>query len=93
MTLECLKKGAGNCYRFAGLETMLARKFGYQAVGVSGFIDRSDGQGFVYHGWTEITLDGKTYLCDLQQANAQTENPSLKKWDTFMRTYAQAVLP
>lgn len=84
--LEMIDRKMGNCYRFAALETMIARKLGFQARGVSGFIDR--GYGFVYHGWTEIDLNGVTYHCDLQQQNAQLFN-SLPKWNAFMRTYKE----
>lgn len=79
MALEMLKNQKGNCYRYAGLETHLARKFGYQAVGVSGMIDV--GRGWTAHGWTEITLNGVTYMSDSQQENYWPGQ------DLFMRQY------
>lgn len=79
LALEMAKNKKGNCYRFAALTTMLARKMGYQATGISGYINT--GSGFVPHGWTEIRLDGKTWLCDseIQYAGGL---------DLFMKSYS-----
>ena len=81
MALEMTGSGRGNCYRFAALETMLARKMGFQAWGVSGEIDT--GSGFVPHGWTEIDIDGRKYFCDVEIQYVQPD------WDLFMKTYGQ----
>ena len=81
MALEMTGSGRGNCYRFAALETMLARKMGFQAWGVSGEIDT--GSGFVPHGWTEIDVDGRKYFCDVEIQYVQPD------WDLFMKTYGQ----
>lgn len=78
---EMLQNGKGNCYRYAGLGTMLARKMGYQAKGISGYIDT--GWGFVPHGWVEIEDGGKTLVCDTQQ---QAQRPSV---NLYMREYRQ----
>lgn len=80
LALEMANNGRGNCYRFAALETMLARKMGYQARGVSGEIDTDN--GFVPHGWTEIKQNGSTYMCDVEIEYVQPD------WDLFMKTYA-----
>ncbi len=81
LALEMTGSGRGNCYRFAALETMLARKMGFQAQGVSGEIDT--GNGFVPHGWTEIEADGRGYFCDVEIQYVQPD------WDLFMKTYGE----
>lgn len=81
MAKEMLQNGKGNCYRYAGLGAMLARKMGYQAKALSGYIDT--GWGFVYHGWVEIEDGGKTLVCDPQQ---QFRQPNA---NLYMREYNQ----
>lgn len=65
--LEMLNNRRGNCYNYAALCAMVARKAGYQAEAVSGFVDVRLGYGYVEHGWTEINLDGQILVCDPQQ--------------------------
>lgn len=79
LALEMIQNGKGNCYRFAALDTMLARKLGFQATGVSGEIDT--GNGFVPHGWVQINDNGKILLCDPE---IQYVRPD---WDLFMKSY------
>lgn len=82
MALDMLKNRKGNCYRYAGLCTYLARKMGYQATGISGQVNVRH-RGFVLHGWVEIEQDGQIFICDPQQQNIwKTEN-------LFMRKYSQ----
>lgn len=81
MALDMLKNHRGNCYRYAGLCTYLARKMGYQATGISGHVNV--GWGFVLHGWVEINLDGQIYICDPQQQNVWPRE------NLFMRKYSQ----
>ena len=81
MAKDMLRNGKGNCYRYAGLGAMLARKMGYQAKGVSGFIDT--GWGFVSHGWVELEDGGKTLMCDPQQQNRRP------RVNLYMREYRQ----
>lgn len=79
LALEMAGNGRGNCYRFAALEAMLARKMGYQARAVSGEIDTDN--GFVPHGWVEIDQDGRIYMCDVEIEYVQPD------WDLFMKAY------
>lgn len=80
LALEMIRNGKGNCYRFAALDTMLARKLGFQATGISGEIDT--GNGFVPHGWVQINENGKILLCDPE---IQYVRPN---WDLFMKSYS-----
>ena len=73
----------GNCYRFAALFCWLARGLGYDASVVAGEVP-SRSMGWAPHGWVEVVLDGTTYVCDPDMANAI---PS-RNW--FMVTYANA---
>lgn len=79
MALEMLKNGKGNCYRFAGLETMMARKMGFQAKGMSG--DVNTGNGYVPHGWCQVEQDGKTLMCDPELQYVRGD------WDLFLKDY------
>ncbi len=60
---------------------MLARKFGYQATGISGKVNI--GYGFVLHGWVEIQQNGQTLICDPQQ-QYRFPNSSL-----YMKKYSE----
>lgn len=86
MALDMLKNSKGNCYRYAGLGTMLARKMGYQATGISGKVDI--GYGYVLHGWVEIKLDGETLFCDPQQQNRfPKENLYMSQYSQFTKRH------
>lgn len=82
MALDMLKNRRGNCYRYAGLCTYLARKLGFQATGISGQVNVR-GRGFVLHGWVEIQQDGNIFICDPQQQGVW------KSEDLFMKKYSQ----
>ncbi len=83
MALEMLRNRKGNCYRYAGLCTYLARKMGFQATGISGQVN-VQGRGFVLHGWVEINLDGQIYICDPQQQKVwPRENLFMRKYSEF----------
>ncbi|WP_322176448.1 S-layer homology domain-containing protein [Acutalibacter caecimuris] len=86
MALDMLKNRKGNCYRYAGLGTMLARKLGFQATGISGQVNVY-GRGFVLHGWVEIELDGQIFICDPQQQYRwPKENLFMRKYSEFPST-------
>ena len=80
--LDMLKAGnKGNCYNFAALFTMLARRLGYQATGISGWVTTPDwGWEYDTHGWVEINEGGKVYLCDPEETWAYG-------WDLFYKPY------
>ena len=80
--LDMLKAGnKGNCYNFAALFTMLARRLGYQATGISGWVTTPDwGWEYDTHGWVEISEGGKVYLCDPEETWAYG-------WDLFYKPY------
>lgn len=81
--IEMNDKKSGNCYRFAALFCWLARSYGYDAKVVSGAVP-SLSQGRAPHGWVEIKLNGKTYVCDPDMAHA------LPSYNWYMTTYANA---
>ncbi len=75
----------GNCYSYAAMFAMLARKLGYQAKGVSGWVTTPYWYWDIdEHGWTQIEENGQTYFCDpeLQWNNG---------WDLFYKKYGSAV--
>ena len=79
------RQGRGNCYDYAALFTMLARKLGYQARGQSGWIRTADWD-WDEHGWTEITLNGRAYFCDPEFQGVYVRSHGLD-WDLFMKQY------
>ena len=58
--LTIFRTNKGNCYCYAGAFCALARGLGYNARTYSGSIGVENQP----HAWTEITLDGKIYICD-----------------------------
>ncbi len=81
-----LQSGKGNCYDYAALFTMLARRLGYQAQGVSGWI-RTSSWDWDRHGWTQIDMgDGRLLLCDPEFQGVYVPNHGLA-WDLFMKPY------
>ncbi|MBQ6385062.1 MAG: transglutaminase domain-containing protein [Lachnospiraceae bacterium] len=53
----------GNCYSKAGMFTILATEMGYDITQIGGLIPHSNGVRGP-HSWVEITIKGKTYVCD-----------------------------
>ncbi len=65
MAVDCFKNRSANCYRYAAGFCCLARMAGYRArvaVGITGNAP---------HGWTEVYVDGKWLICDVD-ANLPT---------------------
>lgn len=58
--LTIFRTNKGNCYCYAGAFCALARGLGYNARTYSGSIGVENQP----HAWTEISLDGKIYICD-----------------------------
>lgn len=58
--------GMGNCYCYAAVFYCLARQLGFDAEIYSG----AAGQRTTAHSWVEITLEGRTYLCDPEREMA-----------------------
>ena len=52
----------GNCYRWASLMSCIARALGYNARTIAGEVTTSRGSGL--HGWTEVYMNGGTYILD-----------------------------
>lgn len=75
--------GSGNCYRYAGLFCWIARGLGYKANAVSGWVPGAR-VAKAPHGWVEVYINGKTYICDPDLAH---EMPG-HNW--YMVTYANA---
>lgn len=85
--LEMLERGKGNCYSYAGLFTLLARKLGYQAWGVSGDFCNSF-QEWTTHGWVEIEINGEILLCDPEIEGVYAPNRGLE-WDLYLKRYGE----
>ncbi len=61
--LKGLSEKKGNCYVYAATFAALARNLGYNIRYVEGYVRTNTG-GLSNHGWTEITINGATYICD-----------------------------
>ncbi len=85
MALQMIDTGGGNCYNFAALTALLARKAGYQAKAVAGTVLLPWNTGYISHAWTEVTIDGVTYICDSQQENNAPNRGY--SWDIFLKRY------
>lgn len=84
---KMLNTKKGNCYDFAAAFTFLAKKCGYNAKTISGYIYYIPANSKFRHGWTEITLSsGSKRVCDpeIQYINYIDNNT---KNDYFYRTY------
>ncbi len=84
---EMLERGKGNCYSYAGLFTVLARKLGYHAWGVSGDFCNSF-QEWTTHGWVQIEIDGEILLCDPEIEGVYAPNRDLD-WDMYLKYYGE----
>lgn len=77
--LKMIEKKIGNCYRFAGLFTVLARSIGYDAEEQCGVMMKDQ----YLHSWIEIPIDGEVRLFDPQyEARFQLGDPD---YDRFNR--------
>jgi uncharacterized protein YjdB len=65
--------GKGNCYVMAAVFCRMARELGYECYLVEGYVPRRGG-GITVHGWTEIVINGKTYVCDPDFTNETKRN-------------------
>ena len=83
MAKEMIARHSGNCYRFAALFSWLARGLGYDTTVRAGYVPSASG-GRAPHGWVEVHMGGRTYLCDPDLAH---EIPG-HKW--YMTTYGGA---
>lgn len=74
----------GNCYRYAASLACIAKVIGYDSRVAVGSISSLHG-GMTPHGWTEIKVSGKWYICD---ANMQKNFPSVNSYMRTTKTYA-----
>lgn len=81
--LQMLTSHRGNCFSYAAAVTMIARHLGFEAYGISGHC-RTGPTNNPLHGWTEVILDGVTYICDAEMEGIFSANRKLG-WDLFMR--------
>lgn len=73
---EMYENNKGNCYRYASLFCWLARGLGYDAKAVKGSVVLNTNE-LVPHGWVEIKLDGRTYLCDCEMGRRLPDDYNL----------------
>lgn len=74
----------GNCYRYAASFACIAKVLGYESRVAVGKISSTHG-GMTAHGWTEVKVNGKWYICD---ANMQMNHPSINSYMRTESTYA-----
>lgn len=79
-----LSKKKGNCYRYAASFAYIARVLGYDTRVAVGKISSARG-GMTPHGWTEVKINGKWYMCD---ANMQRNHPSINSYMKTNSSYA-----
>jgi uncharacterized protein YjdB len=65
--------GKGNCYVMASVFCQMARELGYECYLVEGYVPKRGG-GTTVHGWTEIVVGGRTYVCDPDFTNETGKN-------------------
>ena len=58
------KDKGGNCCSWAAAYTTAAKRLGFPAKAISGKIYYANGALWGRHGWTEIKIDGKTFVFD-----------------------------
>ena len=86
MAKRMLSTGKGNCYCFAAAFWAMSRAIGYDAVCYSGLVDTQRHP----HGWTEIEIDGTTYIFDPTMENEE-RYITFKFGEYYMRTYDSVV--
>ncbi|MCD8077927.1 MAG: hypothetical protein LUE63_06080 [Lachnospiraceae bacterium] len=74
----------GNCFRYAASFACIAKVLGYESRVAVGKISSLHG-GMTAHGWTEVKVNGKWYICD---ANMQKNYPSINSYMRTESTYA-----
>ena len=83
---QMYKNKKGNCYHYAAAVTYAARKCGYDAKTISGYVTYQQNKYYMQHGWTEIKLsDGTKRFIDTELQYLSYKG----KWgsDYFMRSY------
>lgn len=82
--LAFFEKGYGNCFSFSAATMLCARAVGLESSTVIGSCYQL--YEWVDHCWTEVVLDGTTYLCDAEMEGIYAPN-HLVEWDLFMKEY------
>ena len=80
------KNKKGNCYYYAAAATYAARKCGYNAKTISGYVTYNQNKYYMQHGWTEIKReDGSKRFLDTELQYLSYKGG----WgsDYFMRPY------
>ena len=88
---KILTTGKGDCYNFAAVFCLLARRLGYFASPIVGECGYSWNWAPIAHGWVEIELDGESRIFDPQLENynlrAGISNETSSAWQV---TYESA---
>lgn len=74
----------GNCYRYASSFAYIAKVLGYDSRVAVGKISHRGG-GMTPHGWAEIKVGKKWYMCD---ANMQRNFPKINSYMRTNKNYA-----
>lgn len=78
---QLFKSHLGNCYRYASAMAYCAEVLGYKAKVAIGKISSSG--GMTNHGWTEITIDSKTYIYDAVQQDYSKGNYRKRTYSNY----------
>ena len=62
-SLKGFNDHTGDCYVYAAVMTVLARRLGYDANMVMGYVPRRGG-GLITHGWCEVNIGGTIWILD-----------------------------
>lgn len=79
-----LSSGIGNCFSYSAAVMLFARALGFEADTVIG--ECTQLYELVDHCWTEVTVDGKVYLCDAEMEGIYAPHHHVE-WDLFLKEY------
>ena len=76
---------SGNCYRWASFMSVLARSLGYNTRTIAGSVLLHFGEGA--HSWTEVYMNGGTYILDPNMEHSFGRNFYLVNYATSPAVY------
>lgn len=80
---KMITTGRGNCYSYAAVFWALGRGLGYETIGISGTMTKTDQP----HSWVEIFFDGVPYVFDPEMEMVYRFERDIFDKDMFMVTY------
>ena len=80
---KMITTGRGNCYSYAAVFWALGRGLGYETIGISGTMTKTDQP----HSWVEIFFDGVPYVFDPEMEMVYRFERDIFDKDMFMVDY------